>query len=50
MEVFIITDPVIPFLELYPREEYPKYEKERNLQKCLVGTLLTMWRTEHLCL
>lgn len=50
MEVFIITDPVIPFLELYPREKYPKYEKERNLQKCLVVTLLIMWRTEHLCL
>jgi len=30
MEVFIIPDPVIPFLGFYPREEYSKYEKERS--------------------
>ena len=48
MEVFIITDPVIPFLEFYPREEYSKYEKERSWQKCLFGTFI-MWKTEHLC-
>lgn len=40
--IFIITDPVIPFLGLYPREKYLKYGKEISLQKCLLGTLFIM--------